>query len=292
MIRYIFDLMKKTIYILLSVLYAVYAIFYTQGFVFAKSDHLDIDNFENYNSDYNTYYQVKGIISDYKIQSRWLEFFGILSTYAQDSDTKIIKQRITDVVRRVDGKITLEVKNNILTIITNKIKTLSDAVLLDIWVHFLREIKSLKVIWEIIDINTPLTTTNNTTIDSTSTTFSNVDFIVDFASLTVTPTIWQKFATVRVRLKNIWDTYVPTSSTMLKFGCKGIDTNYYAYRTYNSYENIVKNGELIFEIPNVTISNLTTTSWYKILNCKVNPDNISPESNYENNTVSIPFILQ
>ena len=79
---------------------------------------------------------------------------------------------------------------------------------------------------------------------------------------------------------------------MLKFGCKGIDGNYYAYWTYNNYENIPNNGELIFEIPNITISNLTTSSGYKVLSCKVNPDNITPEFNFENNTASIPFVLQ
>lgn len=285
--------MKKILYTLLSIIYGIYTVFGMQGFVFAKSDYIHINKNLTQDIDHNIVHQVEDIISDYKT-NRWLEFFGILSTYAQSSDTSVIKQRITDVVSRVDGKITPEVKNNILTIITNKIKTISDATLLDIWVHFLREIKRLRVVWEIVNINTPVVnnTTTTNTVDNTSTIFSNVDFVVDFASITVTPTLWQKFATVRVRIKNIWDTYVPTSNTMLKFGCKGIDGNYYAYWTYNSYENISKNWELIFEIPNVTISNLTTSPWYKILSCKVNPDNITPESNYENNTVSIPFILQ
>lgn len=284
--------MRKSLYTFAVSIYTIFALCGIQSSVFAKSDYITLDRGDtNY-----IYNQVKDIISDYHKNDATLtvlSFFGINIAYAQTAEQiSYIKQRITQVIDRVDGKITLEVKNSLLTILTNKIKTVSDPILLDIWVHFLREVKDLRVIWEIININTPTTTTTTSTPPPASTTYSNVDFIVDFASFTITPTLWQKFGTVRVKIKNIWDTYVPTSSTMLKFGCKGIDWNYYAYRTYNNYENIANQGEIIFEIPNITISNLTASSWYKILNCKVNPDNITPESNFENNTVSIPFVIQ
>ncbi len=291
--------MKKITYLLLSIVYLSYNVFGIQGFAFAKSDYTYINNiydsinYSDYDQNQDIYDQVENIISSYKISDDRLDFFGIWKIYAQSIDSVVIRKKITDVLNKVDGKVTAEAKNSILVIITNKIKTISDPIMLDIWVYFLRGVKNLRVVWEIIEINTSIpSNTDITTKPSNTSSFSNVDFVVDFASFTISPNIWQKFATIKVKIKNIWDTYVPSSDTMLKFGCKGIDWNYYAYWSYNNYQNIYKNWEIIFEIPSVTISNLTSSPGYKILNCKVNPDSISPESNYENNTVSIPFVLQ
>ncbi|MBP7008109.1 hypothetical protein KBB05_05390 [Patescibacteria group bacterium] len=63
-----------------------------------------------------------------------------------------IKAKITTVVNAADGKITLVTKNKLIEIISNKIKASPNATITEIYIHFLREVKKLRTIDEIINL--------------------------------------------------------------------------------------------------------------------------------------------
>ena len=76
-----------------------------------------------------------------------------MQTVSAQSTVDSIKQRIQTVVASVDGKITLETKNRLVNIISNKIKTSTNAIITDIYVFFLREVKKLRTIDQIVAID-------------------------------------------------------------------------------------------------------------------------------------------
>ena len=73
----------------------------------------------------------------------------------------------------------------------------------------------------------------------------------------------------------------------LKFGCKGVDWQLYPYRSYTDNQTISTNLEIITEIPNVYIGNLTTNKGFKLLTCKIDSSNLIAESNEDNNSVNV-----
>jgi len=61
-----------------------------------------------------------------------------------------LKNRIKTVVASADGKVSKATKDRLLVLITNKIKASPNAVITDIYIFFLREVKKMRTSDEII----------------------------------------------------------------------------------------------------------------------------------------------
>jgi hypothetical protein len=76
-----------------------------------------------------------------------------IPTSQAQSAVDSIKSKIRTVVSAADGKVTLATKNRLIELIAGKIKTSSSAVIIDIYVFFLKEVKSLRTIDEVVSIS-------------------------------------------------------------------------------------------------------------------------------------------
>lgn len=206
---------------------------------------------------------------------------------AAQSTIDSIKTRITNVVASVDGRVSSETKNRLINVISGKIRTTSNAVIVDIYVHFLREVKKLRTADQIVPISAD-TSNNTVTIAATNIASWWPDFMVTFASVAGSVQLDQKFATLTVKIKNSGTTYSSDGLGSLKFGCKGVDWEIYPYRSYlETAPPITTNNEVVFEVPNVYIGNLTSNKGFKILVCKIDSSDLISESNEQNNQVNV-----
>ncbi|MFA7284934.1 MAG: hypothetical protein WC004_03875 [Candidatus Absconditabacterales bacterium] len=222
-------------------------------------------------------------------------FFGFLGSdivqtpIAQAQSTvESIKIKIAEVVSRVDGKVTLATKTRLIEVISARIKTSYNPVIIDIYVFFLREVKKLRTSDEIVPIGTVTTTPSSTTPPATTAPAVGPDFAVTFAAIPGTVQLDQKFATLTIKFKNMGTMYSSDGLGSLKFGCKGIDGTLYPYRSYlETAPPIATNGEVTLEVPNVYIGNLTSNVGFKLLVCKIDSSNLVTETNEDNNFVNV-----
>lgn len=188
----------------------------------------------------------------------------------------------------VDGKITAETKYRLTDIISNKVKTTTNATIADIYIFFLREVKKLRTIDQIVAIDAWTTNSANSSNDTSSNSSAGPDFMVTFANASSSVQLDQKFATLTVKIKNAGTTYSSDGLGSLKFGCKGIDGEIYPYWSYlETAPPITTDNEVVFEVPNVYIGNLTSNKGFKILVCKIDSSDLISESNEQNNFVNV-----
>lgn len=245
------------------------------------------------------------LISSMAVNALLPEFFFIhnKSTDNAFAQTTIdtIKAKITTVVNAADGKITLVTKNKLIEIISNKIKASPNATITEIYIHFLREVKKLRTIDEIINlwewtfILSPSSQPSSQTVSSQTTTsvWSSwlPDFSISFATAQGTIQQGDKFVNLSIKLKNMGKLYKPDWLGSLKFGCKGVDGKIYPYRSYTDNQIIDNQNDVTIDVPNVYIGNLTTSKWLKLLMCKIDSSDLISESNEENNTATITISL-
>jgi hypothetical protein len=196
-----------------------------------------------------------------------------------------IKSKIVSVVSSADGKVTLATKNRLIEVITSKIKTSTNDIITDIYIFFLKEVKKMRTSDEILSISNNYP--NATYQPNNQTPTSGPDFFVPFATVAGSVSLDQKFATLSIKIQNQGLAYAPDSMGSLKFGCKGVDGQLYPYRSYTDNQTISTNWEIITEIPNVYIGNLTTNKGFKLLTCKIDSSNLIAESNEDNNSVNV-----
>jgi hypothetical protein len=117
------------------------------------------------------------------------------------------------------------------------------------------------------------------------------DFIISFATTQGTIQIGDKFVNLSIKIKNNGWSYKPDGLWSLKFGCKGVDGKIYPYRSYTDNQIIDSQNELVIDVPNVYIGNLTNSKWLKLLTCKIDSSDLVGESNEDNNIASITISL-
>lgn len=227
------------------------------------------------------------LVAPFLQYTRNTNYTGQHGAYAQSS-VDSIKERIRVVVMAADGKVSLTTKNRLIEIIAEKIKTSSNAVVVDLYVYFLKEVKKLRTNDEIIAISTawwyPSTTTDS---QSSAPQASGPDFSVSFASTQWWIVVDQKFVTISIKIKNNGLSFSPDGLGSLKFGCKGIDGTIYPYWSYTDTQIIWSNSELVLEVPNVYIGNLTSNKGFKLLTCKIDSSDLITETNEDNNFVNV-----
>ncbi|HMY80628.1 MAG TPA: hypothetical protein PK048_02175 [Candidatus Absconditabacterales bacterium] len=214
--------------------------------------------------------------------------------HAQTSSSQIdgIKSKITTIVSSANGKITLATKNRLIELISNRIKASSNESVTDIYIHFLREVKKLRTIDEIVPISSLGDVSSSVSPSPTTPTpHSGPDFSISFASLGGQITIGQKFAPLSLKIKNNGSEYTPQTLNGLKIGCKGVDGGIYPYWSYSDNQSIPTGGEIIIDIQNVVVGHLTTSKGLKLLTCKVDSADMITEINEDNNIVNVSIQL-
>ena len=264
-------------------------------FFYINSDTEIFDN--NEQSDYNRNMKrtVKRVILVWALfTTMWWGFFPntifnqkwlLTPTVHAQSAVDSIKSKIVSVVSSADGKVTLATKNRLIEVITSKIKTSTNDIITDIYIFFLKEVKKMRTSDEILSISNNYPTNNYEPTHQVAT--SGPDFFVPFATIAGSVSLDQKFATLSIKIQNQGLAYAPDSMGSLKFGCKGVDGQLYPYRSYTDNQTISTNWEIITEIPNVYIGNLTTNKGFKLLTCKIDSSNLIAESNEDNNSVNV-----
>ncbi len=203
------------------------------------------------------------------------------------SSIESIKARIKSVVWAADGKVSRATKVRLLELISNKIKASPNAIITEVYIYFLKEVKKMRTSDEIIAISDMSQSNTSTSSNQSTTNYNLADFSISFANVSQAINIDDKYAPISVKIKNSWLSYNPDSLGSLKFGCKGIDGNIYPYWSYVDSQIIWNNSELSVEIPNVFIGHLTASKWFKLLNCKIDSSDLIDESNEDNNSINI-----